>query len=139
MRERKPRRVFDDQGLRAVGRGRGRVEAIHRATEAIASASSSGGAPKDRREIADAAFIRQPASAISNWPRDALGGNGTLTADQFVKNTTGLAGDGTDHIIYETDTGWLYYDSNGNAAGGSTHFATLAANLALTNADFVVM
>jgi len=69
----------------------------------------------------------------------ALGGNGTLTADQFVKNTTGLAGDGNDHIIYETDTGWLYYDSNGSAAGGSTHFATLAANLALTNADFVVI
>ncbi|WP_143748805.1 calcium-binding protein [Mesorhizobium sophorae] len=69
----------------------------------------------------------------------ALGGNGTLTADQFVKNTTGLAGDGNDHIIYETDTGWLYYDSNGSAAGGSTHFATLAANLALTNADFLVI
>ncbi|WP_095091583.1 CAP domain-containing protein [Mesorhizobium sophorae] len=69
----------------------------------------------------------------------ALGGNGTLTADQFVKNTTGLAADGNDHIIYETDTGWLYYDSNGSAAGGSTHFATLAANLALTNADFVVV
>ncbi|WP_095085351.1 beta strand repeat-containing protein [Mesorhizobium sophorae] len=69
----------------------------------------------------------------------ALGGNGTLTADQFVKNTTGLAADGNDHIIYETDTGWLTYDSNGSAAGGSTHFATLAANLALTNADFVVV
>ncbi|PZV38558.1 hypothetical protein B5V02_10575 [Mesorhizobium kowhaii] len=69
----------------------------------------------------------------------ALGANGTLTAAQFVKNTTGLAGDGNDHIIYETDTGWLTYDSNGNAAGGSTHFAKLAANLALTNADFVVV
>ncbi|MFB9980311.1 beta strand repeat-containing protein [Mesorhizobium kowhaii] len=69
----------------------------------------------------------------------ALGGNGTLTADQFVKNTNGVAGDGNDHIIYETDTGWLTYDSNGSAAGGSTHFATLAANLALTNADFVVV
>ncbi|WP_343068181.1 M10 family metallopeptidase [Mesorhizobium sangaii] len=69
----------------------------------------------------------------------ALGGNGTLTADQFVKNTTGLAGDGNDHIIYETDTGWLYYDSDGSAAGGSTHFATLTANLALTNADFAVV
>ena len=62
-----------------------------------------------------------------------------LTADQFVRNTTGLAADGNDHIIYETDTGWLYYDSNGSAAGGSTHFATLAANLALTNADFIVL
>ena len=76
---------------------------------------------------------------VDNLIFAALGGNGTLTANQFVKNTTGLAGDGDDHIIYETDTGWLYYDSNGNAAGGSTHFATLATNLALTNADFVVV
>ncbi|WP_095090703.1 beta strand repeat-containing protein [Mesorhizobium sophorae] len=76
---------------------------------------------------------------VDNATFAALGGNGTLTADQFVKNTTGLAGDGNDHIIYETDTGWLTYDSNGSAAGGSTHFATLAANLALTNADFVVV
>ncbi|WP_111546049.1 beta strand repeat-containing protein [Mesorhizobium kowhaii] len=76
---------------------------------------------------------------VDNAIFTALGGNGTLTADQFVKNTTGLAGDGTDHIIYETDTGWLTYDSNGSAAGGSTHFATLAANLAMTNADFVVV
>ncbi|MFD1983545.1 calcium-binding protein [Mesorhizobium newzealandense] len=76
---------------------------------------------------------------VDNLIFAALGGNGTLTADQFIKNTTGLAGDGNDHIIYETDTGWLYYDSNGSAAGGSTHFATLAANLAMTNADFVVV
>ena len=69
----------------------------------------------------------------------ALGGNGTLTADQFVANASGTAANANQHIIYETDTGWLYYDSNGSAAGGSTHFATLAANLALTNADFVVV
>ncbi|MFD1983544.1 M10 family metallopeptidase C-terminal domain-containing protein [Mesorhizobium newzealandense] len=76
---------------------------------------------------------------VDNATFAALGGNGTLTADQFVKNTTGLAGDGNDHIIYETDTGWLYYDSNGSAVGGSTVFATLAANLTVTNADFVVV
>ncbi|WP_167391961.1 beta strand repeat-containing protein [Mesorhizobium sophorae] len=69
----------------------------------------------------------------------ALGGNGTLTADQFVANASGAATTANQHIIYETDTGWLYYDSDGSAAGGSTHFATLAANLALTNADFVVV
>jgi len=69
----------------------------------------------------------------------ALGGNGTLSAAQFVANASGTASNASQHIIYETDTGWLTYDSNGNAAGGSTHFATLAANLALTNADFVVI
>ncbi len=64
---------------------------------------------------------------------------GTLAAGAFVKNTTGLAADATDRIVYETDTGKLFYDSNGKAAGGSVHFATLAPNLALTNADFVVI
>ncbi|MFD2058805.1 hypothetical protein ACFSQT_38745 [Mesorhizobium calcicola] len=83
--------------------------------------------------------VAEDAMWVDNAIFAALGGNGTLTADQFIKNTTGLAGDGNDHIIYETDTGWLTYDSNGSAAGGSTHFATLAANLALTNADFVVV
>ncbi|MFD1975672.1 calcium-binding protein [Mesorhizobium kowhaii] len=83
--------------------------------------------------------VVEDAIQVDNAIFAALGGNGTLTADQFIKNTTGLAGDGNDHIIYETDTGWLTYDSNGSTAGGSTHFATLAANLALTNADFVVV
>ncbi|MFD2055712.1 CAP domain-containing protein [Mesorhizobium calcicola] len=83
--------------------------------------------------------VAEDAMWVDNAIFAALGGNGTLTADQFIKNTTGLAGDGNDHIIYETDTGWLTYDSNGSTAGGSTHFATLAANLALTNADFVVV
>ncbi|MBB6411268.1 M10 family metallopeptidase C-terminal domain-containing protein [Mesorhizobium sangaii] len=69
----------------------------------------------------------------------ALGGNGTLTADQFAANALGAATNADQHIIYETDTGWLYYDSDGSAVGSSTHFATLTANLALTNADFVVV
>ena len=42
-------------------------------------------------------------------------------------------------IIYETDTGKLFFDANGSAAGGKTQFATLDPGLALTNADFVVI
>ena len=61
-----------------------------------------------------------------------------FTADQFAINATGLAQDGSDRIIYQTTTGNLYYDSNGNAAGGAVQFATLTANLAVTFEDFVV-
>ena len=43
---------------------------------------------------------------------------GTLASTAFWKSTTGLAHDSNDRIIYETDTGWLNYDSNGSAAGG---------------------
>ncbi len=64
---------------------------------------------------------------------------GTLGAEKFWKSATGLAHDANDRIIYETDTGKLFYDANGSAAGGATHFATLAPNLALTYLDFQVI
>ncbi|MBP1858880.1 calcium-binding protein [Rhizobium herbae] len=64
---------------------------------------------------------------------------GALAAAAFRANTTGLAGDSSDRIIYETDTGELYYDSNGNAAGGGVHFATISNKAALTVADFFVV
>ena len=65
---------------------------------------------------------------------------GTLAAAAFRANTTGLAGDASDRIIYETDTGKLFYDAEGNAAGfAGVHFATLNAGLAVTAADFVVV
>lgn len=63
---------------------------------------------------------------------------GTLAPGYFRSNTTGLAQDANDHIIYERDTGELYYDSNGSAAGGAVLFAKIAVGLALTNADFSV-
>jgi Ca2+-binding RTX toxin-like protein len=68
-----------------------------------------------------------------------VGGTGTLSASQFRANTTGLAGDLDDRIIYETDTGNLFYDTNGNAAGGSTLFAIVGAGLGITNADFLIV
>ncbi|MGO4836406.1 calcium-binding protein, partial [Rhizobiaceae sp. 2RAB30] len=64
---------------------------------------------------------------------------GVLAASAFVRNSTGLAQDASDRIIYETDTGWLNYDYNGTAAGGNVHFARIGTNLALTNADFHVV
>ena len=60
---------------------------------------------------------------------------GVLNADAFHVGTA--AADAEDSIIYNSTTGGLFYDSNGNAAGGSTQFAKLAAGLALTNSDFV--
>jgi Ca2+-binding RTX toxin-like protein len=69
----------------------------------------------------------------------ALAGTGILTADQFVANATGTAVDASDRILYETDTGRLFYDSNGSAAGGRIEFAQLSAGLALTNQDFFVI
>ena len=44
-----------------------------------------------------------------------------------------------DRIVYNSATGQLFFDSNGNAAGGSTLFANLATGLALSNTDFNVV
>ena len=76
---------------------------------------------------------------MENSVYTGLTGIGALTADQFVSNTSGLATTATQHIIYESDTGNLSYDSNGNAAGGSVVFAHLAAGLAVTSADFFIV
>jgi Ca2+-binding RTX toxin-like protein len=70
---------------------------------------------------------------------DHIAGTGTLSAAQFVANASGVAQDANDRIIYETDTGKLFYDSNGSSAGGSVQFAALSRGLALTNADFSIV
>jgi hypothetical protein len=63
---------------------------------------------------------------------------GTLAASAFTANTTGLAATASDRIIYETDTGRLYFDSDGKGGAAHIQFATLGADLALTNTDFFV-
>ena len=69
----------------------------------------------------------------------ALTGVGVLTAAQFTKNAAGTALDASDRIIYEIDTGDLYYDANGSAAGGRVQFARLDDGLNLTAADFFIV
>ncbi len=64
--------------------------------------------------------------------------NGTLTADAFRLNATGLAEQASDRIIYDSATGNLYFDADGNGAGGRVQFVVLDDGLALTNLDFMV-
>jgi Ca2+-binding RTX toxin-like protein len=63
----------------------------------------------------------------------------TLATTAFYKSAAGLAHDASDRIIYDTDSGALFYDSNGTALGGRHQFATLAAHLALTHLDIFVI
>ena len=69
----------------------------------------------------------------------ALGALGPLTRDAFSRNLAGRAKDDTDRIIYETDTGKLFYDADGTGAGTAVHFADVSAGLSLTYADFLVV
>jgi serralysin len=65
-------------------------------------------------------------------------GGGVLGAFAFVANVTGAAANFSQRIVYETDTGFLFYDDEGSLGAPPVHFATLAPNLALTSDDFVV-
>ena len=62
---------------------------------------------------------------------------GTLTAAAFRTGTA--AADADDRIVYNSTNGALFYDRNGNAAGGSVQIATLTSGLALTNNDFWII
>ena len=62
---------------------------------------------------------------------------GPLAAAAFTIGAA--AADATDRVIYDDTTGSLYFDPNGNAAGGQVQFANLQPGLALTAADFFVI
>ena len=62
---------------------------------------------------------------------------GVLNADAF--HIGAAAADAQDRIVYNSATGDLFFNSNGNAAGGSTLFAKLDTGLALSNTDFYVV
>lgn len=64
---------------------------------------------------------------------------GALPPGRFRANLTGLAEDNNDRFIYRTDTGQLYFDSNGVNAGGDRLIATFLNHADLSSADFVII
>ena len=76
---------------------------------------------------------------LDNLIFTSVGGEGALALGAFYRSAAGVAHDADDRIVYETDTGNLFFDSNGNAAGGSTQFAVISPGLALTNTDFLII
>ncbi|MEQ1955778.1 hypothetical protein [Mesorhizobium sp. CN2-181] len=70
----------------------------------------------------------------------ALKSLGVLDASFFRANATGLPADANDYIVYETDTGKLFYDADGNGANfAGVQFATLTGLPSITAADFEVI
>lgn len=64
---------------------------------------------------------------------------GALAASAFAANLTGNAADLNDRIIYESDTGRLFFDRDGTGLIAKVQFTFLAAGLSLTHADFLVI
>ena len=64
---------------------------------------------------------------------------GALGAAAFTANLAGLATDGSDRIIYETDTGFLWFDADGTGGIGRVRFADLASGLVMSASEFTVV
>jgi serralysin len=74
------------------------------------------------------------------WLDDAVFtglGLGALRAIAF--HTGRAAANADDRIIYNSDTGQLLFDADGNGAGAAVRFGTLGVVLGLTANDFVVI
>ncbi len=63
---------------------------------------------------------------------------GRLAQEAFVANASGSAKDASDRVIYETDTGKLYFDRDGAGGAAKVQFALVDAGLNLTYADFIL-
>jgi serralysin len=76
---------------------------------------------------------------LDNADFTKVGGNGKLKAGAFHTNLTGKAHDASDRVIYDKDSGKLYYDSDGTGAKPGVCFSDISKNLKLTAADFFVL
>ncbi len=64
---------------------------------------------------------------------------GALSANAFVANTSGAATTAAHRIIYEIDTGRLFFDADGSGAGAAVQFGFIGSNLALDADDILII
>jgi Ca2+-binding RTX toxin-like protein len=80
--------------------------------------------------------------ALDNAAFTALGADGNFVAGdgRFAAGAGFTSGrDGDDRLVYDTSTGSLYYDADGNGAGAAQLVATFQANPAITATDITVI
>ena len=63
---------------------------------------------------------------------------GALQKASFVSGTSGKALDADDRIIYETDSGKLFFDEDGKGGEHAVLFARIGKNLDIGYRDFAV-
>ena len=64
---------------------------------------------------------------------------GALDAGEFVSNSGGVAGDANDFLLYDADTGSLYYDADGNGAGARILIATFTGAPTIGPTDILII
>jgi Ca2+-binding RTX toxin-like protein len=81
--------------------------------------------------------VAQDLILLSDDIFDNLAGVAFLAAGEFVIGSA--AQDASDRIIYDDETGALYYDSDGFGGADAVQFAELSSGLALTRFDFEIV
>ena len=81
--------------------------------------------------------VRDDTFHLENAIFTKLATPGVLNSGSFKIGTA--ASDDDDYLIYNSGTGALIYDANGSGQFQAVKVAVLGVNLALTNADFVVV
>ena len=101
-------------------------------------ANGSGNALANRDTISDYNVIDDTVE-LENAIFTSLITTGTLAAGSFRSGAgVSSAADANDYLIYNSSSGALYYDADGNGMSAAVQFATLSGGLALSNLDFMV-
>ncbi len=93
--------------------------------DTIADFSSTGAGNNDRVEFDGAAFGGLAA--------------GSITANMFQSSAAAVAQSGNVRFLYETDTGILRYDADGQGGDAATIMATLQAGATMTFNDILIV
>ena len=96
--------------------------------------------PLDARTNADTITdfnVQDDAIRLENKLFGKLGKPGGLNPDFFTIGSK--AQDGNDHLVYNKNTGCLYYDPDGSGSRQPILFVKLKANLAMSERDFYII
>jgi hypothetical protein len=81
--------------------------------------------------------VRDDIFELGNLAFPGLG-PGALDKANFTAGKSGKALDEDDRIIYDRDSGRLFYDADGKSGVDAVHFATIGRNMSLGHRDFLV-
>ncbi|HEB69784.1 MAG TPA: calcium-binding protein, partial [Desulfobulbus sp.] len=91
----------------------------------------------NRDTIADFASGRDKVQ-LDNSIFTALVNEGILSETNFHASASGIAGDENDYILYNTTSGTLLYDGDGNGSGVAVEFARLSTKPDINADDFII-
>ncbi|MCP9850993.1 Ig-like domain-containing protein, partial [Cyanobium sp. Morenito 9A2] len=98
--------------------------------------SSPLNATTNRDPITDFSIADGDSIELENAVFTAFSTPGTLAANAFAIGAS--AATSAQHLLYDSATGLLSYDADGNSAGASIAFAQLTPGLALTSGQFAI-